>query len=64
MMEIADGKLRVVTAPSKEPKRVKENSVGGKSVKVTSQAAKVGPGGVRNQIFGASLGTDWVGWAA
>lgn len=64
MMEIADGELRVATAPSKEPKRVKENSTEEKSVEVTSQAAKVGPSGVRNQVFGASLGTEMADWAA
>lgn len=50
-MEIADGKLSATTAPSKEPKRIKENSAGGKSVEVTSREAKVGPNGVRNQVL-------------
>lgn len=64
LMEIADGKLSATTAPSKEPKRIKENSAGGKSVEVTSREAKVGPNGVRNQVFGASLGTKMTDWAA
>lgn len=64
LMEIADGKLRARSAPSKEPKRIKENSAGGKSVEVTLCAAKVGPSGLRNQVFGASLGTKMAAWAA
>lgn len=64
LMEIADGKLSATTAPSKEPKRIKENSAGGKSVEVTSREAKVGPNSVRNRVFGASLGTKMAVWAA
>lgn len=64
LMEIADGKLRATAAPSKEPKRIKENSAGGKPVEVTSHAPEAGPSGVRNQVFGASLGTKMAGWAA
>ena len=67
MLEIADGKLRAMTTPSKEPKRTKVNLARGTGCGghiTLTLAAKAGPRGIPNCVFGASLRAKTAGGAA
>lgn len=60
-MEMADGKLRAMTAPSKEPKRTKVNPARGKDCGghiTLTLAAKASPSGVPKCVWCLIQGKD------
>lgn len=59
LMEMVDGKFKATTALSKGPERTKVNPARGKDCRghiTLTLAAKAGPSGVPNPVFGASSG--------